>query len=197
MRTHVKRRKLPPFLKPSGSLEDYKKKLQAMGYKQIGDGFESTVWAKDDTHVLKLVDANSAYADYLEMVLANQENPYFPRVFDVKRFKDVKWGRGTNSFTDYMVVSMERLGELPEFVDLFAGPDAGRKFLTRLQKAVGSTEWGKVPIDKAVRKTFKNKEEKMLLFAMDELKKQHNDLDLHRGNIMLRGNQPVVIDPVV
>lgn len=182
----IKRAKLPDRLQPTGNLDQFHDRLRTDGYKIIGNGLYAEVWAKDndDSHVIKVARDDVGYDEYLSYVLANQENPYFPRVFDVKRFKGVKnvWSGG-----DITVVSMERLTK--------GGKKAKKQLSKRLHRGAKDATWYTEEQKKAARAMFKTKHEKQLLEVMTALSKTRGWLDLHDGNIMHRGNQLVVIDP--
>ena len=189
MITKVKRKRLPASLKPSGTLEEFNERLEKEGYRRIGSGLFATAWAKDDTHVIKVASNDSAYEDYLSVVMAHQENPYFPRVFDVKRFKGVGFYRKDGGDMNVTVVSMERLqpGEMEPKMALEGHIKLSAKHVIWDDKALELTKKYPMP---------NSKHSKQLFRVMKEMNREHGWLDLHSGNIMFRGEQPVIIDPV-
>lgn len=193
----IKRKKLPNYLEPQGTYTEFLDKLTSDGYGYVGDGLFSTVYAKDDTHVIKVAHGDKGYEVYLSYVLANQENPYFPRVFDVKRFKNVNrsWGKG-----DVTVVSMERLEEGPEEKrqqKVAIGAFIKKSTVSDKVSSWRRSLWGDEKLAMENHPVhLRGKHAKQMLDVMRELSDSRDGLDLHDGNIMYRGNQPVIIDPV-
>lgn len=177
------RKSLPKRVEAKGTLEDYYKKLGKMGYLQVGAGFYSRALS-NGTQVIKVAVDDTGYDEYLKYVLANQNNPYFPKVYNVKRFKNVwrnqeqkdhpvaPWGeRMSHNVT---VITMEKLTK------------AGRKgnvLSTRYQR-----DWNKPKAE--------NEQEQRMFDVLEKLDERYC-IDMHSKNVMLRGDQPVVIDPVV
>lgn len=189
MTTKVKRVPLPDFLEPTGTMAEFEERLHKEGYRRIGHGLFSEVYGKrgDKSHVIKVARGDTAYDDYLSVVMAHQENPYFPRVFDVKRFKI----SGLFYEDNVSVISMERLekgGRKGKYKNSLGG---------HIKSMTGEHAWNAqkramkdLPIE------FKGRHAKQMLAVMKDMHKHHGWLDLHKGNIMFRGEQPVIIDPV-
>ena len=172
----MKKATLPEPRKARGTLEGYYRKLEKLGYKEIGSGAFSTVYGNGDV-VIKVAEGGDGYDAFLEYALAYQNNPYFPKIYAVERYTNVKWNRKSKSGSEYTVVTMERLdGEAP--------PGISRSLHTRTSEV------------KSKQFTSDNPKEKQALRVLAELEKEHGWLDMHSGNVMMRGKQPVIIDPV-
>lgn len=179
----IKKTPLPDFLAPKGTYEEFQTKMENNGYRVIGSGLFATVWGKkgDNSHVIKVAVDDPGYEEYLQYVLANQENPYFPRVFDVKRFEDVRTSWGKNNLT---VVSMELLQ---------AGQRKTKQaFGLQITRALNPYD---AKLAERAKAKFKTKHEKQLLAVMNRMRESRSWLDLHDGNIMYRDKQLVIIDP--
>jgi len=192
----MKKAALPAPVKAQGTLEEYYDKLRKDGWKFAGSGAGGTVYVKGDL-ALK-VSSDEAYDHFLEYALAHQNNPWFPKIYDVKRFEDVyysKEDRDNNSRfawtpwtpgkgDDYTVTLMEKLA-------FRKGSYKQRKNLSGTMEATGKEiNWGLKPPMKGM-----SRNQKQAVKICAELFKEHM-ADLHDRNIMYRGKQPVIIDPV-
>lgn len=167
---------LPEPMKAKGTLAGLKKRLEKGGYSVTGEGFFATVWTKDDV-AIKVAIGDIGYDTWLEECLKNQGNPYFPKIFDVKRFTDVKRERTSVTKLDVTVVSMERL-EKKE--DKYQAEQLGTKYGRARSRKIKTN-------DKHERELFK---------ALNRVESSRGWLDIHSENILFRGDQPVITDPV-
>lgn len=177
----LRKKALPEPVEAVGTLDEYYEKLLALGYKHLGSGLYSRVYGKDG-HAIKVCIGDDAYNDYLQYVLANQDNPTFPKVYDVKRFKNVKrretvvWNWDTG--LDVTVVTMEKLKKLK--------PQKQRHISHHFD-----IRWNRVFAKP------KDKQEERMFDVLHALQKEGHSIDMHPGNVMLRGDQPVIVDPVI
>lgn len=177
----LRKQPLPKPVEAVGTLDEYYEKLLALGYKHLGSGLYSRVYGKGG-HAIKVCIGDAAYNDYLQYVLANQDNPTFPKVYDVKRFKNVKrretvvWNWDTD--LDVTVVTMEKLKPLQP----------------RKQRHIShhfDIRW-----NRAFAKP-KDKTEERMFDVLHALQRKGYSIDMHAGNVMLRGDQPVIVDPAI
>lgn len=174
----MKKKKLPERIKPQGTLEAYSAKLYAEGYREIGRGLFSDAWAKDNV-VVKVARNDMGYDRFLEYALAYQHNPYFPKIYHVARYEGVEsWN---NPYGYATVVTMEKLRSVEN-------TKKGRKTSDRVE--LDAEGVSKVPFDNSP-------EYREAMKVLKELKKEVRRIDLHDGNIMYRGKQLVITDPVV
>lgn len=171
----VKKRKR----KAKGSLREYYATLKKEGWEQIGVGYYSQVYAKNGT-VLKVSVGDDAYDEFLDIVLKNQDNPLYPKIYSVDVYASVKGAHGADNHIT--VTTMERL-------------EGHEKF-----GLVGS--WGEsinpasIHLNAMLLKSASpnNSDERKVLQDLTPLVKKY-DLDLHKDNVLFRGDQPVITDP--
>lgn len=145
------------------------RRLINRGYSLLGSGCYSAVFeGQDKTRAIKI---GSTLADpwliYAEQV-QSLDNPLFPRIYSLHTFE----------YEDYYVAITERL----TCVGDNWGPDAEWMRLSREIRDCSSTE----PCVREAGKLLNS-----LLHNIDYAR-----LDLHKGNIMKRGNQLVLNDPL-
>lgn len=134
----------------------------------------------------------TAYHAFLEYALAYQDNPHMPRVYSAVHYVIAGGGEYEHCA---LVVEMERLSQSYKKVDNgwdeFNVPLSPRMkpLQSYAQGAFGGYYWGKKPAPRS-RAWMQAKA------IMEELDSLGYAEDLHDGNIMLRGNVPVITDPV-
>lgn len=89
------------------------RKLKAAGYKKLGSGADSVVWAKDDASVIKILmpeDSNSlaekTFLKFYDFVQANKDIANLPKFLESSQTMNIN-GK------DYTFVVMERLQHIP------------------------------------------------------------------------------------
>lgn len=153
-------------------LESIVTKLNELGYKKysIGQGFYARVYARpQDDYVIKIFRQDRGYTRFLQYINTNRNNPYVPKL----RGKIIKLPNNFN------LVRIEKLNFIP--LDLF-----------------NQIKFADVyPQDKEeINKSYPG-----LLDFIRELKEiaQYSGktvhFDLHRNNMMMRGDTPVITDP--
>jgi hypothetical protein len=148
-------------------------KLNELGYEQyeIGNGYYSQVYARpQDNYVIKIFRHDPGYMAFLEHIKSNLNNPYVPKL----KGKIIKL---PNNFS---LVRIEKLQPMK------------LKLFDEIHDAVYD-ESKKTVIE------VENKYPRLIDFMRSLLKLPKNnkeiDVDLHLGNMMMRGDTPVVIDP--
>jgi hypothetical protein len=153
-----------------GTLNDLFSKY---GFSNTGSGKYGTVFINSKyQYAIKVFMKDTAYLKFIQFCLKNQSSPYIPKI----RGKVVK----INDM--FMAIRIEKLGpisngiDLIEFVHMIRDPEFFLK--------------GKMNLI-----TIHNDDphaQNLCKFLLDNEKLT----DIHLGNIMMRRNQPVVIDPI-
>jgi hypothetical protein len=195
------------------------KQLRAAGYHHVGSGADATVFAKDDSHVIKILmpeDASSkaeqVFRKFYEFSMAHQDLPCVPRFNEVNVI-DIN-GK------DYTQIEMERLapiekgGFLQGMIWLLsdytstltpwetveselADADTWEIYSPNFANAFAKT-WQSLTQNPASKKTYAMYRQlynvMKLLYTTGTINKF--GWDLHTANVMQRKDgQPVIIDP--
>lgn len=192
------------------------KKLKAAGYKKIGSGADSTVWAKDEASVIKMLmpeDSNSlaekTFLEFYNFVRSNPNLPNLPKFLESAQIMDIN---GKN----YTFVVMERLqhikrGSFDEAMVWILSDFAVKKMsweavLEELTNPETWQYWSGPPSVKTIIQTIRTMDEKVslrygvlyqlmtLLYHTGRINKL--GWDLHTENVMKRADGTlIVIDP--
>jgi hypothetical protein len=195
------------------------KEFRQLGYSQIGSGADATVWAKDDSHVIKILmpeDADSRaeqiFRKFYEFSMAHQDLACVPRFNEVNTI-DIN-GK------EYTQIEMERLAPIekgtfmegvvwllsdyvaeqtpwPTIESELAMPSTWEIYNPNYANTLAQT-WQSLLENPAGRKTYAMYRQlynvMKLLFTTGTINKF--GWDLHTANVMRRNNgQPVIIDP--
>jgi hypothetical protein len=195
------------------------KQLKAAGYQYVGSGADATVFAKDDSHVIKILmpeDAGSkaeqVFRKFYEFSMAHQDLPCVPRFNEVNTI-DIN-GK------DYTQIEMERLspiekgGFLQGMIWLLSDYVSKNTpwstveneltnghpwyFFSPNYSGTFARTWQSILENPASKKTYSMYKQlytvMQLLYSTGNINKF--GWDLHTANVMQRGNgQPVIIDP--
>ena len=168
-----------------GTIDDAHEILKKAGYAQIGDGYYAEVFAKPGAdHVLKLFNSrDKAYQAFVNIAIQNP-NTHFPK------FK----GKMMKITNNYYAIRMEKLSEL-------AGDPRTRGIIKLMIEYITRKEDDPFrPFPDQRQMDVLEKLQPGITEACDvivELLKHNNaDVDLHLGNVMMRGNTYVITDPV-
>lgn len=159
------------------SLEVAIAKLKEQGWEELGSGKNAKVFGHDSyPYVLKLFSSlDSCYIKFLKYVENNLDNPHLPRTK----------GKLLKITDDIFAVRLEKLKK----ITTTPGPymdDLDEIFsMFRLQKSTKEII------------SFYPRYDTLILTLQDILDKTNCKPDLHLGNVMLRGSQIVITDPVV
>ena len=193
--------------------------LRAAGYHHVGSGADATVFAKDDSHVIKILmpedvgsKAEQVFRKFYEFSMAHQGLACVPRFNEVNTI-DIN-GK------DYTQIEMERLAPIEK--DTFmegliwflsdytstptpwetierelADPNTWKDYSPNYANTFAKT-WQSLVENPASKKTYAMYIQlynvMKLLYSTGNINKF--GWDLHTANVMLRGNgQPVIIDP--
>jgi len=168
--------------------------LLKAGYKQIGDGWYADVYAKPDAdHVLKLFSVtDTAYPKFVNMTIQNP-NIHFPK------FK----GKMMKVNEHYYAIRMEKLTSLVKLM-----LDHGYDILGDIEDYIyGYANYGKSWPETDVRGKEVTEEIAQLEKTQPGITKACDlishliksgvaGIDLHPGNLMMRGDTIVFTDPV-
>ena len=170
-----------PYVKDVATRNEVQKKLHELGFKKIGEpsGYAGVYEHPNLSYALKVFDANDrGYRTFLQVV-AQHPNPHFPK-FRGKPMAIVK---------SVMAIRMEKLKTFPIST-----------YIDRLEYMLShatTTDWRNTIKHNDLAKEFLEKWPQFAE-AIDLLvaaKNKNIRWDWHEGNIMLRGDCPVIIDP--
>jgi len=195
--------------------------LKAAGYSNVGTGADSTVWAKDDSHIIKILmpedlgnKAEQVFRKFYEFAMSHQDLTCMPRFNEVNTI-DIN-GK------DYTQIEMERLSPIEKgtfmegVVWFFSDFCQAQESWDKVDHAMGlSDTWEWYPYaksSKSIANVFVKQWQDLMYdkksYAM--YKQLYNTMsvlyntgtinkfgwDLHTENVMQRSNgQPVIIDP--
>ena len=171
-------------IKTKVSYTQYYRMLLETGFKKLGEGACADVFG-DETVAVKIgyLEDNNAYLDFVRLALKNQDDPWFPKIFEATIFQH---RRG-----DYIVVEMERL-KLPAYK---------RGFLEKVSVWFELKTANMSLIDYVRPLKEDKKFYRQMCRTFKKLKpilhKNWNCPDFQYCNFMLRKKQVVIIDPVV
>ena len=195
--------------------------LKAAGYSNVGTGADSTVWAKDDSHIIKILmpedlgtKAEQVFRKFYEFAMSHQDLECMPRFNEVNTV-DIN-GK------DYTQIEMERLAPIEKgtFMEgviwFFSDFCQARESWDKVDHAMGlSDTWEWYPYAKSSKSIanvyirqwqdlmYDKKSYSMYRQLYNVMKLLYNTgtinkfgWDLHTANVMQRQNgQPVIIDP--
>ena len=195
------------------------RQLKAAGYHHVGSGADATVFAKDDSHVIKILmpeDAGSkaeqVFRKFYEFSMAHQDLPCVPRFNEVNTI-DIN-GK------DYTQIEMEKLSPIQEdsfiegliwFLSDYTSSSESWETIERELAEPNTWEiyslkyantfakvWQSLLENPASKKTYAMYKQlytvMQILYNTGRINKF--GWDLHTANVMQRQNgQPVIIDP--
>lgn len=170
--------------------DDAGERLEAAGYVNIGQGVNASVFNKADSpYAIKLFDnADEAYVDFVKLTMRNS-NPHFPK------FKGKLWKITEN----YYAIRMEKLQVHPTDRNLYSSIlPSGNYNKSEIVSALETMLYGgRFYSDFFEVARNLQKMQPKLEDAVNLIKQLNQHVwDLHSGNIMFRGNDLVIIDPV-
>jgi len=195
--------------------------LKAAGYSNVGTGADSTVWAKDENYIIKILmpedlgtKAEQVFRKFYEFAMSHQDLACMPRFNEVNTI-DIN-GK------DYTQIEMERLAPIEKgtFMEgviwFFSDFCQARESWDKVDHAMGlSDTWEWYPYAKSSKSIanvyvrqwqdlmYDKKSYSMYRELYNVMKLLYNTgtinkfgWDLHTANVMQRSNgQPVIIDP--
>jgi hypothetical protein len=194
-------------------------KLKQLGYKNIGSGYDATVWTKEEGSVIKIImpqelsrgEGDTAFLAFYEFCVAHKSSPFLPRFISIGGLDHTVF---TLNGVDYRQISMENLEPLPNnsfmeqmvwgLSDLSIIPfmkwrDAKAQlikpeFWEHFSGPGRESDIAKGLSDPAVEKMYAS-----LFAVMQQLfqfgRSRGQGWDLHTENVMRRGATPVITDP--
>jgi GNAT superfamily N-acetyltransferase len=195
--------------------------LKAAGYSNVGTGADSTVWAKDENYIIKILmpedlgtKAEQVFRKFYEFAMSHQDLACMPRFNEVNTV-DIN-GK------DYTQIEMERLAPIEKgtFMEgviwFFSDFCQAQESWDKVDHAMGlSDTWEWYPYAKSSKSIaniyirqwqdlmYDKKSYSMYRQLYNVMKLLYNTgtinkfgWDLHTANVMQRSNgQPVIIDP--
>jgi hypothetical protein len=156
--------------------------ITKQGFVKLGKGKAGVVYEKPGyPWVFKVFRNDPAFEYYFNYCKANQSNPHVPNL----RGNLIKIGK--NAY----VMRMEKLTPIDE------------EFFDRIYDTINAMKiYKRYPIFSKERKTYTDmikqlkKEYPQMYKIIVDMMNSRFALDLHYGNIMTRGNVPVIVDPI-
>lgn len=192
------------------------RQLKAAGYQYVGSGADATVFAKDDSHVIKILmpedmgtKAEQVFRKFYEFSMAHQGLACLPRFNEVntidingKDYTQIEMEKLSslekNSFTEGLVWLMSDYTSTntswDDVDEELSMPGSWATFSPRYANAFAKT-WQSLRLNLKTYSMYKQLYTVMqLLYSAGKINKF--GWDLHTANVMQRGNgQPVIIDP--
>lgn len=168
----------------------------------IASGAFGTVYgAKGSDIVYKVGDCrnNDGYLSFLKTVAfhGSKDNPFLPKIFGIRFIMD-RESKNDSRF----VVALERLKDAGSKLNSYSSVyDPEQRELYNLLKYAAGEQQTFDYSDKEFNKTLskqsaKNREYILEVGKLIKMAKGENCIDMHNGNVMFRGNQMVVTDPI-
>jgi hypothetical protein len=154
--------------------------IKRRGMKQIGAGKYGSVFANAIEPTVIKVCRDEAYRSFIAEALKHQDNPWFPKIQSATEYSP-------KNEDPYLVVVMERLrkGSAREIDGALCLFDNQRfESITAMVQLLGLADMERMNHLSEVRR------------VLGKLFKSYGP-DFHKGNIMFREAQAVIIDPIV
>ena len=179
--------------------------LGEYGYKKIGGALYGAVFHKPgESSVLKLFDTNDiAYIAFVEVCREHQSNPHFPRFSkSTLRIKDTEYSairtellkQGDTSLLRKLSLYFKVLSQLSNETDAVIEDDLLHYFVRVHHLPLSVANQGVKDYSKWVKKA--DSLYKAFNIIINELSDPRFRFDLHKQNMMMRGDTVVIIDPV-
>ena len=163
--------------KRTQQIKEFTSELEKYGFKQIGSGMFSAVFKKAGyPWLFKIFHRDPAYLEFLKWAILHQDNPHVPKI----KGKLIKINEDTYA------VRMEPLRKL-----ILGNNLRLTKMYYTLEKYIGSHD----PLSSNDKIWLKQNFPKMIEL-IEALQKSKYHIDIHSGNMMMRGGIPVIIDPL-
>lgn len=162
---------------------EYAKFLKQQKIKELGSGCFGTVYQHPTMKdVVVKVAEDEAYEAWVRFCKKHQGNPLVPVIYHHEKFV------GPDN-SPYTITILEKLKRIPW------PEERGGKWMERLTKA------GLEVVNKSTFKVRKmkahNEHAEVVVEGIARLKRRGFYVDLHNENVMLRGKQVVITDPIV
>lgn len=175
-----------PYIRDAETRVSIGDRLRSLGFKKIGERskYAGIYEHPNLSYVVKVFDANDiGYKSFLKVALKHQDNPHFPRF----RGKPVALRD-----TPVMAIRMEKL--TPVSTTLFNELES----VLRQADILGWEKYAlKIKGVPYILKKYPQFASALNLLIPIKKKYRYMMWDWHKGNIMMRGDCPVIIDPFV
>lgn len=157
-------------------LSNFTKELEKFKFKHIGSGSFGSVYSKAGyPWIFKIFNTDPAYLYYLKWAVLHQNNPHVPKIK----------GKLLKINDDTYAVRIEKLKLFVRKNEKLA------QFQQRLDKYIGTRR----KLTTVDHNWFEQNFPKMIEL-IDAMKNSGYPFDIHMNNMMMRGNVPVIIDPI-
>lgn len=176
--TGYKKDPLYSILQNSENISQFVENLKANGYTQlvIGEGMFGAAFRKEgEPWIVKIWEHDPAYEIYLNYVLQNQNNPHVPKIY----------GKPLKIMNKFRLARMELLDNANPYG--LGRPGARSEMENYVQT-------GNIEFAPTIFETWPSLKP-VLDFIHSKIEGSYS-ADMHSGNVLWRGNDPVVIDPL-
>jgi hypothetical protein len=163
--------------------------LRSKGYEELGSGVFANVFQRKSrpNEVIKLFGTSDvAYVDYLKFIMKHQDNPHFPKIL----------GKPMKITPKYYAVKLEKLTKYDNKNNLHNVIETALRLATYLGPNDSPEDFKthEPEYDKILDSKPKLKE---AIFYLAQFKNTSKyKWDIHSGNVMWRGNDIVLTDPI-
>lgn len=182
-------------------------------WRKLGGGLQSRTYnylpRQTAVKVANITGSDDPTYQFLRVVLKHQDNPYFPKIYSVRKYKLKPTESSRRAINNHkLIITMEKLGKFTSFDIKQLEKTIGVKFGRFFGKSMSDEEASKHLQTKLfrdpqwrlkLRRTTKDAYLRQALRLLEPLF-NHYRSDMHFGNIMLRGIGPnkhlVFIDPI-
>jgi len=139
--------------------------------------------------VVKITRGDFAYNDFVKFALRNQDIPFLPKIFERYKFSY----RDKYDTYKCSIVVLEKLQQ----AEFHEEDESNDDLLQAVEQLLGSKIRSPSCVAGAVKlKSLKRDQKRFLNFLHKAIFKSRHALDLHGGNVMCRGSELVIIDPL-
>ena len=164
------------------SLDEWEDIMKQYGFKHLGTGNYGSVYERSGyPWVFKIFTYDKAYFDFLNYARRNQRNPHIPKIK----------GRYIRINKNTYAVRLEKLRPISdtEFKKI-------SEVLNKIDMILNNSDSDPTPDEVQFIKNNMNLYELMMTLTKTDTFMDYG-VDLHQSNIMMRGNTPVLADPVI
>lgn len=177
-------------------LKDYVKRLKKLGIKQLGSGNFADVFqhpTMPNVVVKLLTESDKGYEAYVKFSQKNKSNKYVPKILQVVEADKAFDKKGEYDMGDLRLIFMEKL----EPIHYNKYVDFGEHILKVSGVKAPNVEKALMDVNTWKKAAAQKKDPDLAAIAKFIVKTQGGavQLDMHDGNMMMRGSSVIITDP--